>query len=131
MVEGSSEAGSAGSDVERAARRFAAALAETPTFQAFQVASRRFREDEQAQDAYRAHQAQQRALQPLLMLSAASDEQRAELDRLYEAFVTEPSAAELLEAQASLIALCRAIDGVLSERVGLLFAATCRPRCCG
>jgi len=45
--------------------------------------------------------------------------------------VTEPSAAELLEAQASLIALCRAIDELLSERVGLPFAATCNSRCCG
>jgi cell fate (sporulation/competence/biofilm development) regulator YlbF (YheA/YmcA/DUF963 family) len=134
MIDGSREAGAAGSDgsdVEAAARRFAASLGETPVFRAFQEASARFHEDEQAQDAYGAFQIRQRELQPLLMLGAASDEQRAELDGLYESFVTEPSAAELLEAQASLIALCRAIDGLLSERVGLPFAATCNPRCCG
>lgn len=131
VVEGSSEAGAAGSDVERAARRFAAALAETPAFQAFEEASVRFREDERAQEAYGAYQAQQRTLQPLVMLGAASDEQRTDLERLHEAFMAESSVAELLEAQASLTALCRAIDGLLSERVGLRFAATCSPGCCG
>ncbi|MGZ8571205.1 MAG: YlbF family regulator [Actinomycetota bacterium] len=131
VVEGSSEAGPAGSDVEGAARRFAAALAETPTFRAFEEASVRFRDDERAQEAYSAYQAQQRTLQPFMMLGAASDEQRAELERLYEAFVAEPSAAALLEAQTSLTALCRAIDGLLSERIGLGFAATCSPGCCG
>lgn len=131
VVEGSSEAGPAGSDVEGAARRFAAALAETPAFRAFEEASVRFREDERAQEAFRAYQAEQRTLQPFLMMGAASDEQRAELARLYEAFMAEPSAADLLESQASLAALCQAIDGLLSERVGLRFAATCSPGCCG
>lgn len=65
------------------------------------------------------------------MLGAATEEQRTELERLNEAFLAEPSAAELLEAQASLVALCRAVDGLLSERVGLRFAATCSPGCCG
>jgi len=131
MVDGSSEAGSAGSDVEGAAPRFAAALAETPAFRAFEEASVRFRDDERAQEAYRAYQDQQRTLQPFLMMGAASDEQRAELQRLHETFMAEPSAAELLEAQASLTALCRAVDGLLSERIGLRFAAACSPGCCG
>lgn len=130
-IDGAGEAGSAGSEVERAARRFAAVLAETPAFQAFEDASVRFRDDERAQDAYGAYQAEQRNLQPLLMLGAASEERQRELDRLYEAFVSEQSAAELLEAQASLTALCRAIDRVLSERVGMRFSATCSPGCCG
>ena len=131
VVQGSSESGAEDSGVESAARRFAAALAETPAFRAFEEASVRFRDDERAQQAYGAYQAQQRALQPLVMLGAASDEQRTELERLHEAFLAEPSAAELLEAQASLTALCRAVDGLLSERVGLRFAATCSPGCCG
>ena len=110
---------------------FAAALAETPAFRAFEEASVRFRDDERAQEAFAAYQAEQRTLQPFLMMGAASDEQRAELERLYEDFMAEPSAADLLESQASLAALCQAIDGLLSERVGLPFAATCSPGCCG
>ena len=78
-----------------------------------------------------AFEEQQRSLQPLLMLGAASDEQRAELDRLREAWMAEPSAAEYLEAQTSLSTLARAVDRVLSDRIGLGFAATCRPSCCG
>ena len=131
VVQGSSESRSESSGVESAARRFAAALAETPAFGAFEEASVRFGADEGAQEAYGAYQAEQRTLQPLLMLGAATEEQRTELERLNEAFLAEPSAAELLEAQASLVALCRAVDGLLSERVGLRFAATCSPGCCG
>lgn len=131
VVDGSSEAGPAGSDVEGAARRFAAALAETPAFKAFEEASVRFRDDEPAQAAYRAYQDEQRKLQPFMMLGAASEEQRAELDRLYQAFLAEHSAADLRQAQVSLTALCGAIDVLLSERIGLRFAATCSPGCCG
>lgn len=119
------------SDVERAARGFAAALAETPEFKAFEEASTRFEEDERAKEAYRAFQVEQRALQPYVMLGAATDEQRADLDRLHAAFVSEPSAARLLEAQDSLSRLCGAIDPLLSAHIGLRFAATCSPGCCG
>ena len=131
MVDGSSEAGSAGSDVEAAAGRFASALAETPAFRAFEEASARFHEDERAREAYRAYRVQQRTLQPLLMLGAATEEQRAELERLYEVFAAKHTTADLRQAQASLAALCLAIDELLSERVGMPFAATCSPRCCG
>ena len=117
--------------VEQAARSFVAALAETPECRAFERAYLRFRDDERAQEALWAFEEQQRSLQPLLMLGAASDEQRAELDRLREAWMAEPSVAEYLEAQTSLSTLARAIDRVLSDRIGLDFAATCRPSCCG
>lgn len=117
--------------VEQAARSFAAALTETPQYKAFERAYLRFRDDERAQEAMRAFEEQQRSLQPLLMLGAASDEQRAELDRLREAWMAEPSVAEYLEAQTSLSTLARAIDRVLSDRTGIGFAATCRPSCCG
>lgn len=130
-TDGTGRAGSIGSDVEGAARDFAAALSETPVFRAFEEASVRFGEDERAKEAYRAFQAAQRALQPLQMLGAATDEQQADLVRLREAFMAEPSAAGLLEAQGSLAQLCGAIDSLLSVRIGLRFAATCSPGCCG
>lgn len=119
------------SDVERAARDLAAALAETPEFTAFEHAYIRFRDDERAQEAMWAYQEQQRALQTLFMLRAVSPEQQAELERLREAWLAEPSAKEYLAAQASLAAVSQAVDEILSEHIGLGFAAACRPSCCG
>lgn len=119
------------SAVERAARDFAAALSETPEFEAFEKAYLRFRDDERAQEALWAYQVAQRSLQPLLMLGAASEEQRAELERLRQAWMAEPSVTGYLEAQTSLSTLCRAIEERLSEHIGLGFAAACNPSCCG
>lgn len=117
--------------VDQAAREFAAALAGTPQAKAFTRAYERFRDDERAQEAMWAFQEQQRLLQPLFMLGAASDEQRAELERLREVWMANPAVTEYLEAQASLSTLSRALDQVLSDRIGLGFAAACRPSCCG
>jgi cell fate (sporulation/competence/biofilm development) regulator YlbF (YheA/YmcA/DUF963 family) len=119
------------SDVERAARELAAALAETPEFGAFERTYLRFRDDEGAQEALWAYQVAQRSLQPLLMLGAAGEEQRAELERLRRAWAERPSVSEYLEAQSSLSTLCHAIEERLSEHVGLGFAAACNPSCCG
>ena len=119
------------SDVEGPARRFAAAIAETATYRSFEEASVCFSNDEHARGAYQAFQARQRELQPMIMLGAASEEQKAELDQMYDAFMSEHSASSLLDAQASLAALCSQLDVVLSQRLGLPFAATCSPGCCG
>jgi cell fate (sporulation/competence/biofilm development) regulator YlbF (YheA/YmcA/DUF963 family) len=119
------------SDVERAARNLAAALAETPEYKAFEEAYVRFRDDERGQEALWAYQEQQRLLQPMLMLGAASAEQRAELDELREAWMAEASVSQYLEAQTALSTLARAIDELLSGKIGLGFAAACRPSCCG
>lgn len=119
------------SDVEGAARRFAGAIAETATYRSFEEASVRFSNDEHAREAYQAFQARQRELQPMIMLGAASEEQKAELDQMYQAFMSEHSASSLLDAQASLAALCSQLDVVLSQRLGIPFAATCSPGCCG
>ncbi len=126
-------AGAAGwrSEVERAARDLAAALSQTPEAQAFQLACARFRDDEPAQQAMLAYEAEERALQPLVMLGAATGEQRTGLERLRRAAMEHPSTAAYLNAQGTLMALARAVDGVLSEKTGLGFAASCRPRCCG
>jgi cell fate (sporulation/competence/biofilm development) regulator YlbF (YheA/YmcA/DUF963 family) len=131
LVTGQNETDAEPSDVERAARRFAAALAETPAYRAFEEASVRFSNDEHAREAYQAFQARQRELQPMIMLGAASEEQKAELNQMYEAFMSEHSASSLLDAQASLAALCSQLDVLLSQRLGLPFAATCSPGCCG
>jgi cell fate (sporulation/competence/biofilm development) regulator YlbF (YheA/YmcA/DUF963 family) len=119
------------SEVERAARGLAEAIAETPEFQAFERAYGRLRDDEHAQDARMAYEVQQRSLQPLAMLGAVSDEQRAELERLRQAWMALPAVTDYLEAQMAMAAMCRAIDERLSEPIGLGFAAACTPGCCG
>lgn len=119
------------SDVERAARDLAAALAQTPEFEAFERAYVRFRDDARAQEALSTFQQKQRSLQAVLMLGAASAEERAELERLREAWVSEPTVMGYLDAQTTLASLSRAVDQQLSEKIGLRFAASCRPSCCG
>jgi cell fate (sporulation/competence/biofilm development) regulator YlbF (YheA/YmcA/DUF963 family) len=119
------------SAVESSARDLAAALAETPEFMAFERAHVRFRDDEGAQEALWAYREQQSALQTLFMLNAVGAEQRAELERLREVWMAEPSVKEYLAAQAALAATAQAVDQLLSERIGLGFAAACRPSCCG
>jgi cell fate (sporulation/competence/biofilm development) regulator YlbF (YheA/YmcA/DUF963 family) len=119
------------SQVERAARDFAAAMSETPEFLTFERAYVRFRDDRRAQEQLRAFEEKQRSLQALLMLNAVGNEERAELERLREAWRSEDSVVGYVEAQAALSALCRATDQVLSEKLGLGFARVCRPSCCG
>jgi len=116
--------------VRQAARDFAIALAETPQFKAFEQASERLRHDQAAQRAIEAYQAKQQSLQMLLMLNAVGREDQAELERLRQAFLAEPSVAAYLQAQADFAALCQAAADLLSRHIGLSFTAACGPGCC-
>jgi len=117
--------------VKRAAHGFAASLAETPQFKAFEHASERFRQDGTAQEAMRAYQQKEQSLRVLFMLKEASAEQRADLDALYQAFVTIPSVVEYSRTQSELAALCQTLGDMLSESIGLDYAASCGASCCG
>lgn len=116
--------------VQAAARAFAQALAESAEFQAFEEATDRLERDEVAQRALQAFQAKQQSLQMMLRLNAVSQEERAELERLHQAFMAEPSIVAYLEAQEALTAMCQATGELLSQRIGLSFAAACGPGCC-
>jgi len=118
-------------EVHQAARAFAAALATTPAFLAFEQAHDTLRGDAAAQRAGAAYQEKQQALHMLLMLHAVGAEEQAELARLRDAFLTAPSVVAMLQAQEALQALCRATTDVLSEAIDLDIAAACGPRCCG
>ena len=117
--------------VRQAARDFAAALAETPQFKAFEQVAERLRHDEAAQHAIAAYQDKQAALRVMLMLNAVSAEDQAELERLREAFLSNPSVVAYLQAQADLTAICQAAADLLSQHIGLSYAAACRSGCCG
>lgn len=117
--------------VMQAARDFAAALAETPRFKAFEQAAFAFRQDRAAQQAMQAYQEKQQSLRALLMLNALSDEQRDEFERLQNAFISQPIVQEYFNAQAELASLCQAMGDALSELIGLNYAAACGVSCCG
>lgn len=118
-------------EVRAAARAFTQALAETPAFKAFEEAGAMLDNDVPAQQAIAAYQARQQSLQMMLQLNAVSPEERAELNRLQQAMLAEPGVVAYLQAQDNLVILCRAAADLLSERIGLNFAAACRSGCCG
>jgi cell fate (sporulation/competence/biofilm development) regulator YlbF (YheA/YmcA/DUF963 family) len=116
--------------VRQAARDFAAALAETPQFRAYEEATERLNHDVEAQRVIDAFQAKQRALQAMLLLNAVSDADKAELQRLQRAFASTPAVVAYAEAQADLMAICQAAADWLSEAIGLNYAAACGSGCC-
>ena len=114
-----------------AARGFAEVLAQTPQFKAYEEAAYRYRHDEIAQMRRQAYQQKQEALRMMLMLNAVSPQDGAALHRLHHEFATHPSVADYLEAQLALSALCQEVGGLLSDSIGLDYAAACGASCCG
>jgi len=114
----------------QAAREFAAVLAETPEYQAFDEAQLRLRRDPAAQEAIRAFQERQQSLQMMLMLGALSTADRDELQRLQRQMLAQPAVRAYVEAQEQLSLLCQETAGLISEVIGLSFAASCGPGCC-
>lgn len=117
--------------VKRAARDFAAALADTPQFKALDQAADHLRQDQAAQQAMGAYQEKQIAWRALMMLNALSDEQKAELEQLRAAFMNRPVVEEYFKAQTDFVTLCQTLGDTLSESIGLNFAAACGASCCG
>jgi cell fate (sporulation/competence/biofilm development) regulator YlbF (YheA/YmcA/DUF963 family) len=117
--------------VKQAARDFAAALAETPQFKAFEQAAYAFRNDQAAQQAMQALQQKQQSLRPLMQLNALSNIQHEELMELQSAFTSQTVVQEYFSAQAELTTLCQALGDELSGAIGLNYAAACAASCCG
>ena len=117
--------------VRTAARDFAAALAETPQFKAFEKAYIIFSDDTAAHQALSTYQAKAKSLRAVLMLNAASEVERAELERLQNDYVTRPSVQAYAAAEAELTAICRQAAGMISAATGLNYAAACGASCCG
>jgi cell fate (sporulation/competence/biofilm development) regulator YlbF (YheA/YmcA/DUF963 family) len=123
--------GAAETGVRAAAQAFAQALAETPQFKVLEQAGETLAHDLPAQQAIAAYEAKQQSLQMMLRLNMVSPEERLELTRLHQVMLAEPVVATYLEAQANFAAVCQAAVTMLSERIGLNFAAACRSGCCG
>jgi cell fate (sporulation/competence/biofilm development) regulator YlbF (YheA/YmcA/DUF963 family) len=116
--------------VRQAARDFAVALAETPQFKAYEDAIDRLNHDTAAQQAIDAFQAKRESLQAMLLLNAVSDADRAELQRLQNVFSSRPAVVAYAQAQADLMTICQMAADVLSQAIGLNYAAACGSGCC-
>ena len=116
---------------KRAVHDFVLALSETPQYKAFERASERFKMDQAAQKAKQAFEQKQRSLRLPLMLREASDEQRATLEVLRNAFIHILSVLEYSKAQSELEVLCQTVGDSLSDSIGLDYAASCGVSCCG
>jgi cell fate (sporulation/competence/biofilm development) regulator YlbF (YheA/YmcA/DUF963 family) len=116
--------------VRQSARDFAAAVGETPQFQVFDDAVQRLYADEVAMATLEAYQTKQRSLQAMLMLNAVSDQERAELERLRLAYADRPAVKVFAQAQIELISLCQITADLLSQYIGLNYAASCSSGCC-
>lgn len=113
-----------------AAADLAAALAATPAYRAFDQAQSQMRRDGDAQVAIRTFQDKQRDLAWQIQYGLAGDEGRRELGRLQEAMLAQPVVREYIEAQEELSQLCQEVSELISEVIGMSFAASCGPGCC-
>ena len=115
----------------QAARDFAAALAETPQFQAFEGAYEQLRQDAVAQQALEEYRSKGDALGVMLMLNAVSEAERAELERLKNHYLTLDSVQAYAAAELELTGLCQQTAGLISAAIGIDYAASCGASCCG
>ncbi len=118
------------SAVSQAARDFARALAATPQFLAWEDAEHKLRTDQVAQQVIGAYQSKQQSTRMATMLGTVSAADRAELERLQQAFLNNPTVAVYLRAQADVTGLCQAAAEQLSRHIGLNFTSACGPGCC-
>ena len=116
--------------VKQAARDFAATLAETSQFKAYEEAADRLNQDTEAQRAIAAFETKQQSLQAMLMLNAVSEADQAELQRLQRAFSSLPAVIAYFQAQADLMTLCQTTGEFLSQVIGLNYATACGSGCC-
>lgn len=116
--------------VRQSARDFAVALAETPQFKAYEEATDRLNHDTAVQQAIDAFQAKRESLQAMLLLNAVSEADQAELQRLQNVFSSTPAVVAYAQAQAELMTICQTAADVLSQAIGLNYAAACSSGCC-
>lgn len=118
--------------VLEAAREFAAALAETAEYQAFEGAQLALQRDDAAQAAIRAFREKQQVLGWELRLGVVTDADREGLQRLEQDMLAQPTVQAYVEAQERLSRLCGDLVDIISDTIGVNFAAGCGPGCtCG
>ena len=118
-------------DVRIASAAFAAALADTPEFRAFEERYGAFKHDRAAQEAVRLFQEKQQSLQMAQQLETLTPDELTVLNLLRNAMMNQPSVHAYVDAQNELMLLCQAAAQELSATIGLDFASACASGCCG
>ncbi|MGC9336247.1 MAG: YlbF family regulator [Anaerolineae bacterium] len=113
-----------------AARELAAAVARAAAYQAFDRAQSQMRRDPEAQSAIRTFQEKQQDLAWQVQFGLVGKDGRQELERLQQAMLAKPVVRHYVEAQEELSQLCQEVSELISEVIGLSFAASCGPGCC-
>ena len=117
--------------VHAAARGFATAIAGTPQFKAFEQAYEALNKDTVAQQTLSAYQAKAKSLRAILMLNAASETERTELESLKKDYMTHATVQAYAAAESELTVLCQQAAEMISAATGLNYAASCGASCCG
>jgi cell fate (sporulation/competence/biofilm development) regulator YlbF (YheA/YmcA/DUF963 family) len=116
--------------VLQAAQDFAAALAETPQFKAFEKAAWRLQQDQEAEKARKAFLIKQDSLKAQIRLNAVPLKEQVELESLRMEYLALAPVLAYQRAEASLRTLCQMLAGQLSRQIGLDFAAATSTGCC-
>lgn len=117
-------------EVRKAAREFAAVLASTPQYEAFDRAASQLRNDETAQRAIGEFMRKQQSLQVMQMLGALSQADRRELQRQQQRMAENPTVKHYFRCQEELTEICQEMAKIITETIGVDFAASCGPGCC-
>lgn len=109
----------------------AGALMAAPAYRALVAAADRMRADPAAADAIRAAEERQAHLQREEARGRDTPAARQEVEGLWEQVERQPVVIAYHEAERSLVEVCQEVNRVVSEILGLDFAAHARRSCCG
>lgn len=114
------------------AGNFGMALRASPEFVRLRAAGAALGADEPAQQAIEAFNSRRSQLQFEIRLGMLNAAQQAELEGLQATMVAFPTVAEYLAAQDGFEAICRETAALVTDEIGVDFAANCRAGgCCG
>ena len=117
--------------IDDAVQRFSNALIETEQFRNYERAREYYQQDAAAQKAFREYQILAQSLQTKQMFNTVTPAERSDMERLWTAFMSNASVAELFNSQEALQELCRQCAQEISGHIGLDYATSCGASCCG
>jgi cell fate (sporulation/competence/biofilm development) regulator YlbF (YheA/YmcA/DUF963 family) len=116
----------------QAAREFAAALKETPTYQVLLAADKILEQDKDAEAALNAYNEKVQGLQAAEKDRLITKEEENELGELRMRYLHNPSVIEYARVQLELREICQQVGDLLTKEIGLDFGASaCGGGCCG
>jgi cell fate (sporulation/competence/biofilm development) regulator YlbF (YheA/YmcA/DUF963 family) len=118
-------------EVSAAAKAFAAALADTLEFRAFEEGAVAFKHDRVAQEAVRLFEEKQGSLRMMQQLGVLEQKELDERNRLRDTMMNQPAVRVYVDAQNELTHLCQAATREISGLIDYDFAGACASGCCG